>query len=167
MSHPARSVIAELYDYNDWANGRVLHLCDGLADELLDAPREMGFGSLRATLFHILAAERVWLDRWTGRFWKALQIDPAGIPVEQLGTALQEVSRERAALIADEEPAGFQRTVIYADSRGTPHAHRIGDLLLHVANHGTHHRAQVVNMLRRSGVTAPAIDVIVWLWGQE
>ncbi len=156
MSDSARSVLAELYDYNDWANGRVLRLCDGLSDELLDAPREMGFGSLRATLFHILAAERVWLDRWIGRPRKALETDPDGMSVEQLATALREVSRERAALIEREEATRFERTVNYADSRGTPFAHRIGDLLLHVANHGTYHRAQALHFLKQHGRTAPA-----------
>jgi uncharacterized damage-inducible protein DinB len=156
MSEPARGMIEELYDYNDWANQRLLLLCDDLTDEVLDESREIGFGSLRATLFHILAAERVWLDRWLQRPRTPLETDPAGMTVARWGEALREVSEERAALIAVEERTGFERIVNYDDSQGTPYAHRIGDLLLHVANHGIHHRAQALHFLKQHGRTIPA-----------
>jgi uncharacterized damage-inducible protein DinB len=58
------TIIEDLYSANEWAWQRIFLLCDGLSDEQLDAPREMGLGSLRATLFHILTAEQIWLERW-------------------------------------------------------------------------------------------------------
>lgn len=52
-------MIDSLFADNDWANARILKLADGLNDKQLDLQREMGFGSLRATLFHIWAAEHL------------------------------------------------------------------------------------------------------------
>ena len=42
------------------------------------------------------------------------------------------------------------------------HATPLGDLMLHVANHGIHHRAQALNMLRRLGVKVPGLDYLFW-----
>ena len=36
----------------------------------------------------------------------------------------------------------------------------LGDTMLQIGGHGTHHRAQAVNMLRRLGRTAPPLDYI-------
>jgi uncharacterized damage-inducible protein DinB len=40
---------------------------------------------------------------------------------------------------------------------------RVLESLVQLCCHGTHHRAQLINMLRHSGVTAPALDYVVWL----
>src|SRR5690349_4289841 len=44
--------------------------------------------------------------------------------------------------------------------RGGQYTSPLFDILLHVANHGTHHRAQALNMLRHLDVKAPRIDYI-------
>jgi uncharacterized damage-inducible protein DinB len=35
--------------------------------------------------------------------------------------------------------------------------------MVQLCTHGTDHRAQLLNMLRHSGVTAPGIDYVVWI----
>ena len=55
-----------LYDYNDWANERILRAADGMAAEELEAPAAFPSGSLRGTLVHTLSAEWIWLRRWKG-----------------------------------------------------------------------------------------------------
>ena len=40
---------------------------------------------------------------------------------------------------------------------------RIIESLVQICAHGTHHRAQLINMLRHSGVTAPALDYGAWV----
>src|SRR3990172_7723464 len=53
--------------YSDWANDQLLRAAGGLTDAQLDHPFEMGPGSLRRTLLHILAGESVWRQRWQGK----------------------------------------------------------------------------------------------------
>ena len=43
-----------LYDYNDWADGRILSACARVSPEQYAAPASYGRGGLRATLVHIL-----------------------------------------------------------------------------------------------------------------
>ena len=148
-------IIDDLYRYNSWANERVVALCDGLPDAQLDEPREMGFGSLRNTVFHILTAEEIWLERWTAVPWRPFPIDAGGLSIREIGQRLERVASERQALIERERPTGWQRICEYKDSKGNAHRNRLDGLLLHVANHGTHHRAQALNFLKRFGRTVP------------
>lgn len=149
------TIIEDLYSANEWAWQRLFRLCEGLSDEQLNAPREMGFGSLRATLFHILTAEQIWLERWTGVAWWPFPTDPAGASLAEIAAGLQRVAGERQRLMNDERSTGWQRIVTYRDSKGTEYRKPLDELLLHVANHGIHHRAQALNYLKGFGRTVP------------
>lgn len=149
------TIIEGLYAANDWAWRRVFQLCEGLSDEQLDAPRAMGLGSLRATLFHVLTAEQIWLERWTGVAWRPFPTDPAGAPIAEIAAGLQQVSRKRQRLLDDERRTGWQRVVVYRNLQGIEHRKPLDELLLHVANHAIHHRAQALNYLKLFGRTVP------------
>jgi len=157
------SVIDDLYRYNDWANGRVFQLCGGLTAAQLDQPRTMGLGSLRATLHHLLAAERIWWERWIGDPWRAFDIDPAGASPDAIERDLSRIAELRRGLIDRERASNWKRVVQYKDSKGNQHANLLDDLLLHVANHGIHHRAQALSYLKGLGRTVPAgLDYIFY-----
>jgi uncharacterized damage-inducible protein DinB len=50
-----------------------------------------------------------------------------------------------------------------ADFGAGPMVFRIGESMIQLGVHGTHHRAQAVNMLRRLGVTTGPTDLVVFL----
>jgi len=144
-------MLDSLYAYNDWANARIFELANGLTAEQLDAPRKMGFGTLRATLFHIWAAERLWLERWRNHPGPSYPGGEATCSLAGIADGLREVARSRRKLLDAERAEGWSRTVIYRDLRNQEHRQRLDDLLLHVANHGIHHRAQALNFLKHLG----------------
>ncbi len=155
-------MLDDLYLYNDWANQKVLELCDGLDDAQLDAPRELGFGSLRATLFHILAAEQIWLERWELIPWRPFPKDPGGMDLTAMTNALAGVSAARREHINRHRDDAWQ-VIAFEDSRKLPFSYPLFDLLLHVANHGIHHRAQALNYLKTFGRTVPVgIDYLLY-----
>lgn len=151
----AITLIEDLYRYNDWANERVLDLCDGLTTEQLDAPRDLGFGSLRNTLFHILAAEQIWLERWQVVPWRAFPTDSMGLGVDDIRAQLKQVSQSRQQMMTFDRSDDFQRIVNYKDSRRVEYSNRLDDLLLNVANHSIYHRAQALHYLKHLGRTVP------------
>ncbi len=160
-------LIDSLYAYNDWANRRVLEQCESLTDEQLDEPRPIGFGTLRATLFHILTADQIWLERWESIPWRPFPKDPASISVAEIAKSLVDVSTLRARMIEQDRGNRWKRIVEYQDSTQTPYKHRLHDLLLHVFQHGVHHRAQCLNYLKQFGRTFPiGIDFIFWRLAQ-
>ncbi len=148
-------MITDLYHYNDWANHRIFQLCSDLTDNQLDEPRPLGLGSLRATLFHLWAAEQIWLERWQGQAWREFPIDPQRIPMGELQQRFQQVSQTRWDMIRDAGAEMHTRKIRYLDWKKNEHSNRWYDLLVHVANHGIHHRAQSLQYLKRFGRTVP------------
>jgi uncharacterized damage-inducible protein DinB len=149
------SILDDLYCYNSWANDRIVRLCEGLTDAQLDEPRDIGFGSLRNTMFHILAAEEIWYERWTGVPWRPFPTDAGGLPMEQIARRLAEVAAARQLLMDRERGDGWRRVCQFKDSKGNSHSMQLDGLLQHVANHGTYHRAQALAFLKRFGRTLP------------
>ena len=154
------TTLQALYVHNDWAGNLLLDLAEPLGDEALNRPFEMGLGTLRATLCHLWAAERLWLARWLGNADARLERNAGGLSVAELRGRFEETARERNELFAREGAPGARRTVSYNASDGQPWRLPLGDLMLHVANHGVHHRAQASNMLRHLGVKPPRLDYL-------
>ncbi len=103
------TVIDDLYRYHAWANERVFRLCDGLVDDQLDEPRELGMGSLRKTLFHILAAEELWLDRWRNQPWRPLSADPVRMPLRARNASSRSNAEHAAPLRRHTAVDGLRR----------------------------------------------------------
>ncbi len=157
------SIYQDLFNHNDWANRSIAELCEGLADDVLDAPRTMGFGSLRNTLFHILEAEKLWLERWQGQPWRPLQADAQGMTIQQISDQARDIAAQRNELLSREQATGFSRLVEFQDSQQNFSKFRLGSLLNHVSNHGIHHRAQALNLLRLSErQVAGGLDYLFW-----
>jgi uncharacterized damage-inducible protein DinB len=50
----------------------------------------------------------------------------------------------------------------YTNSRGESYKNTIQDILFHVVNHTTHHRAQIASQIRQEGMTPPVTDYITF-----
>ncbi|MHC4948084.1 MAG: DinB family protein [Planctomycetota bacterium] len=161
-THYDAETIAEYFRYGTWANERIADAAAGLDDAALDRPFDMGPGSLRRTLLHVHDGEAWWLDNWSGR------AEPwSGTPET---TGLEELRRRHAAtqagrqeLLASLTDHDLQCLVTANPTPERSFEFRFGDTLLQVATHGTHHRAQAVNMLRRLGADPPGLDAIDWV----
>ncbi|MGE0480977.1 MAG: DinB family protein [Phycisphaerae bacterium] len=151
--------IRELFAYNDWARQRLLDASAALADDALDRPFQMGQGTLRKTLHHLYAAERVWLDRWLGVVTPPDRRVADRAPLAALAADQHALAAERDRFIAALRDDELSRPVTYTNLRGETNTFELGRLLLHVCNHGVHHRAQALNMLRRLGVALPKPEI--------
>lgn len=155
------NILRALFHHNDWARDRMMERVAPLSDEQLDRPFEMGPGSLRGVVQHMYGCERNWLGRWLERElnevppWKE-RLSPSG-----LWAAFRKVAEIRNRFLDEIGEAGLSRkiTFVYAGD-GKTYTFPIGDMALHVANHGFHHRAQASNMLRQLGVKLPSTDYL-------
>ena len=151
-----------LYDYNSWANRRVLEACAPLSPEEFTRNNGSSFPSVRDTLAHICGAEWIWLERWKGRV-------PAGIPAaadypdfETLKRRWTEVESDLLGYIASLAPADVTRVVEFKTLAGVPFSQQLGHCLQHLANHSTYHRGQVTTMLRQLGAKPASTDLILF-----
>ncbi|HRX85513.1 MAG TPA: DinB family protein [Phycisphaerae bacterium] len=159
-----RTLLDELLAHSDWARDQLLARAADLDAAALDRPFEMGEGSLRATLRHLWGAERVWLCRWQGADFTPYLDDlkNAALPIPRLAELWRATGTERAGFLSGLADSALAGDVTYTDLRGQTHTYPLGGLLLHVCNHGIHHRAQALNMLRhvQAQPLEPGIDYI-------
>lgn len=143
------------------SNEELLTAAADLDGAALDQAFEMGRGTLRRTLLHILVGEEVWLERMRGNVEHAWRDDLAPIAISELRTGFERCAVERGRFIDGLNPTDLSRRQRYRDSRGSLFEASLGDMLLQAANHSIHHRAQAANMLRRLGVVAADMDYMM------
>ncbi len=152
--------VRALYDYNAWANHRVLDACEVLAPEQFTRDLGSSFRSVRDTLAHILGAEWVWLERWHGRSPTALPTAHQFDNLASLRVRWAEVERDLMNFVAGLSGAGLDRVIDYRNTRGNRFAYPLRSMLQHLVNHGTYHRGQVATLLRQLGAQPRATDLL-------
>lgn len=73
----------------------------------------------------------------------------------------RETAGERNTYFDGPTDADLERDVTYTNVKGQSFTFQLGYMLMHICNHGTHHRAQALNMLRHVGVQPPEMDLLV------
>lgn len=151
-----------LYDFDSWANHRMLDVCAALSPEEFTRDLNNSFGSVRDTLFHICGAEWIWLERWHGRSPAAIPsaADYATLAAVRLRWA--EVERDLLDYVASLTPEDLQRVMHFKTLGGVPHSQPLWQCLQHVANHSTYHRGQITTMLRQLGAKPVSTDLIAF-----
>ena len=158
-------LVQRLTQHRAWVNGNLLAAADQLTEEQLRAPYKIGQGSIWKSLLHLYAAEYVWLEALLGHEESVAPGDlPGKIPGNQQGegamASLGELRKNWSALeqcwldyLAGLNPEALDETVSRKSAAtGKQFATRRSDVLLHVCAHAHYTTAQVVNMLRQSGV---------------
>ena len=86
--------VRAMAEYNRWQNENLYGAADGLSDAARKEPRGAFFGSIHATLNHLLWADQIWMSRFAGTPKPRVP----GIP-ESVGMyeSWDELKRERAA----------------------------------------------------------------------
>jgi uncharacterized damage-inducible protein DinB len=153
MSPRTANDFQQLFQYNRWANERIL--------ETMRAAEETPARALE--LFsHLLRAQ----DHWYGRVEAT---DHAALDfwtTESLAACAErlEASTQRWQAVLDERATDrLDQMISYTNSNGTPYETSLRDILTHVVNHGTHHRAQIALVLRDADITPPATDYIYFV----
>ena len=148
-------------DYTAWATARLLEAAGKLSKDELARDFATADKSVVGTLAHIFAADRVWMARIEGVTLRAF------LSPEERDLAL--LVREWPALLGrwkqwaegltDES---VQTEISYQDLKGNTWTSPLWQIVLHVVNHGTHHRGQVSGFLRTMGYVPPPLDLIAF-----
>ena len=143
-------------DYSLWATSKLLDAASRLSPAELTRDLQVSHSSVLTTLQHIYYADRMWLARLEGR-----QIDfadPApGPTLEQLKEHWPPVLAGLKAYV--EAEADLDRQLTSRRLNGDTFTIARWKILLHVVNHATLHRGQVMAMLRQLGHVPPATDL--------
>jgi uncharacterized damage-inducible protein DinB len=159
-----------LYEYDRWANNRVLQACSGLSTERFTRDLGGSFSSVRDTLVHIFGGEWGWLQYWKEPVpdsvfladllaRRKVLFDPSAYP--DLATAQHkwaELEREQIEFVHALTNERLERMLPVRASHV-----KLIHLMQHVANHSTYHRGQISLMMRQLGAMPQATDFHVFL----
>ena len=154
--------VENIYDYCYWANRKLLEPLGRLSDEEFTRKICGTYESIRTTLVHIMNAEWGWLGRCGGPE-RGPRLKPGDFPTLQSVVGVQvkveDYVRTFLSTLKDED---LQREVEYKNDFDEKRALPLVDMMMHAANHGVHHRAQVSLMLRELGHSPGNIDLLFY-----
>jgi len=156
--------VQRLFAYNAWALDRVWGCVERLSDEQFVKEVDYSRGSVRNQMLHIATAIERWMQRLEGAS-PAPGPAAVGDPTRASVRALWEQTKaELDAYLATLDQAKLDEIVVgRLAGRGADYASRRSDLLLHLANHGTDHRAQVLAILH-SEFQVPTVEQDMMLY---
>jgi uncharacterized damage-inducible protein DinB len=140
---------------------------DKLANQLiLKAIAESGDPEKPVQLMaHLFAAQQVWLNRCLGlppaavELWTAL-----GAEHEDFAIQLNNNHEAWINYLNGLNEADFDNVISYKNTKGDSFDDQLQNILAHVINHGTHHRAQIGQLLKFGGLeNLPNTDFIAYL----
>ncbi len=147
------STLARLFQYNQEANQRYI--------EVFEQSDVLAIPDKAISLFsHILNAHSIWLAR--------IQKQTPPFAVWQLHAIpnFQQINTqnfEESKALLDNPNFPLDQKIRYQNSKGTVFQNSIEDILLHVVNHSTYHRAQLAQLLKSSELVVPNSDYIAFM----
>jgi uncharacterized damage-inducible protein DinB len=140
----------KLYQYNAWANKRVLATLNRQAvnDE-----------KILTLMGHIVAAQFLWLHRIKGlpapdvKLWGTYEL-------AQLHELVDEAGRQWIDFV--EATENFDREMTYRNYVGDPYTNNVEMIMIHLVNHSSYHRAQIAMLLRQKGLEPINTDFITY-----
>lgn len=152
-----------LYEYNHWADARILDAAAKISEAQFLAPGEFPYGGVRGTLVHTLFAEWIWRMRWQGSS-PNFRLEPEDFPTfASLKARWLEEERLLMEFIDGLTEERLTVAFDYVSTEGNPHRRVLWEAMAHVVNHGTQHRSEVAAMLTTMGHSPGDLDLIVFL----
>lgn len=140
----------KLYQYNAWANKRVL---DNLNSQNITDKK------ILSIMGHVVAAQYLWLHRIKGlpapnvKLWDDHELKP-------LTASADEVARQWLSFV--ESTDNFDRQLSYKNYTGDPYTNNVEMIMIHLVNHSSYHRAQIAMLLRQNGFEPVNTDFITY-----
>ena len=143
--------LRRLFAYDAWAVARVLAT-------LKNSPSRKAL----ALLAHLLVSERIWLLRVQGQDTSQVNKSP-DIQLDECESLSRETARAYTDFLGSIKEEDLAAPITYRNFKGEEYHTPLGEILLHVANHGTYHRGQIALTLRAEGVTPVDTDFITYV----
>jgi uncharacterized damage-inducible protein DinB len=142
-------------NYSAWASRKLVEAVRAVPDADLAKPVGVSHHSLLGTLAHILWADWLWFTR---------VVEPMGKPGETreaVETVWLELHGKWITWAERASDAEVNRIVEYTSILDGKMARTPAcQIVLHVVNHATLHRGQVMGMLRQNGIAPPNTDLM-------
>lgn len=158
-----KEILSQYASYNLWANQQITLAILQMPEEKHQQVVPGSFPSLYTTVLHMWDANSIW--------WQRMKLhERLVIPSQAFNPTMQEAIN--GLLNQDEQwedwvhganEMQLKHVFAYQNSRKEQFKQPIAEMLMHVFNHGTYHRGQLVTMLRELGAARiPQTDFMIW-----
>ena len=159
-----------LYEYDRWANDRILSAASVLTPEQFTRDLGGSFRSVRDTLVHLIGGEWGWLEYWKEPshgpkfltdLWARHDALFNADEFPNFNTVVikwREIEKVQAEFVSRVTDESLEKLLPVRTTQVT-----LAHLMQHLVNHSTYHRGQLAMMLRRVGAEPLATDFHVFL----
>jgi uncharacterized damage-inducible protein DinB len=145
-----KSYFLKLYQYNAWANKKVI---DCLAHQRVTDEK------ILSLMGHIVAAQFIWLHRIKGLAPPDLKLW-ANYSLEELIAMADQAGKEWLYFV--ESTNDFNREMTYHNFVGDKYTNNVEMIMIHLVNHSSYHRAQIAMLLRQKTLVPVNTDFITY-----
>lgn len=154
--------------YNRWASQKLFEVILILPEEQHTQNVASSFNSLYKTIFHIWDAESIWWQRMKLQEVVTVPSKTVNGTTKEIMQGLADQSRQWEEWVQQASDLAIDHVFQYSRLDGQQFKQPIWQMLLHVFNHGTYHRGQLVTILRQLGVEKiPSTDFATWAVGKR
>ncbi|HEX5654953.1 MAG TPA: DinB family protein [Chitinophagaceae bacterium] len=159
-----KELLQQLASYNSWANQRLMDFILTLPEEKQQAEIPSSFNSLQKTILHMWDAESIWWQRMKLHERFVRPSDNFKGSTRDVVNGLMSQCRLWEGWVKNAAPHVLDHVFEYRNNKKEQVKLPIYQMLLHVFNHDTYHRGQLVNMLRQLGAEKlPQTDFAAWV----
>ena len=156
-----KKVFVQYAAYNVWANQRIAECITKLSEEQVNRVLVSSFTSIYATILHLWDAEAIWWQRL--KMQEQLEIPGTaftGTAVELCNNLLKQSKQWKDWTDLATE-AAMEHEFIYRNTKKEQFKQPVHEIMMHLFNHQSYHRGQLVTMFRQVGFTEiPNLDYI-------
>jgi uncharacterized damage-inducible protein DinB len=140
-----------LLKYNHWATSRAANSIVQTSGDLPEAVK---------LLSHLISSQFVWLSRVADVKSDVLVWD--NFLIDECISKSSEITSEWINLIEGKSNDFLEKRIKYQNSKGEKFENSLKDILTHLINHSTYHRAQIAQLVKRAGGIPAVTDYIVY-----
>ncbi|MEO6000934.1 MAG: DinB family protein [Chitinophagaceae bacterium] len=162
-----KEILEQYATYNLWANQRLINCILLLPEEQRVRESLSSFSSLHKTLLHLWYANSIW---WQRMRMQEIIVDPTVTfkgTTEDAAMALIQQDKTWESWVHYASLAALEHVFHYQNTKREQFKQPVYQVLMHLFNHGTYHRGQIVTTLHQLNVVKiPPTDFIVWSRGK-
>lgn len=156
--------IRTLFHYNYWAWAQVWGCVRELTDEQFTRVLNFPWETVHAQVVHVMGGEYVWIERMLGGTPENLFYVKDYPTRESIRRRWDEIEARAFAFLGTLTEDELSGDFTYRNTKGETFTNNRRNILLHVINHSTDHRAQILAMMHFMGARTVEQDLIHFVW---
>ena len=158
-----KEILQSYTSYNLWANKILIDKALTLPEEMIHKDMESSFPSIYATFVHLMEVESIWWQRLALKEHVEIPEKDAEQNLQLLSKQLLFLSKQWADWTKNANEKNITHVFGYQNSKMEYFKQPVFEALIHLCNHQTYHRGQIVTMMRQNKIEKiPATDFIAF-----